>query len=176
MGRSSAPEPRSPGACRRFHPHPRKDPSYHPRFAPGAQTGHLLRLNNRPGHVPASKQAVPFLRDILDALRGRFSRRVALEVRMEAPFVPRGIRQLPTARACSDAIKVGYWTWLALQQIAAPCPRGQPVAAGVTGYATELVISQEHDLRLRAVLYREHGHHETRRNLQLDLATPDDGG
>jgi hypothetical protein len=70
---------------------------------------------------------------------------------------------------------VGYWSWLPLKAIAAACRRWQPVAPGVTGHETELVIPQWHDLRLRVVLYRKHVNHETRRNFQLDLFTPDDG-
>jgi len=162
-------------AFRGFNPHHRKDPSYYPLFAHVAQTGHILRLKNRPGNVHDSKQAVPFLRDIINDLRSRFGRRVALEFRMDAAFFQRGILQLLTARDCGYAIKVGYWTWLPLKQIAAACRHWQPVAPGVTGHETELVIPPWHDLRLRVVLYRKHVHHKTRRNFQLDLFTPDDG-
>ena len=76
---------------------------------------------------------------------------------------------------CGYAIKVGYWSWLPLKAIAAACRCWQPVAPGVTGHETELVLPQWNDLRLRVVLYRKHVHHETRRNFQLDLFTPDDG-
>ena len=58
-------------AFRGFNPHHRKDPSYYPLFAHVAQTGHILRLKNRPGNVHDSKQAIPFLRDLIDDLRGR---------------------------------------------------------------------------------------------------------
>jgi hypothetical protein len=75
-------------AFRGFNPHHRKDPSYYPLVAHVAQTGHILRLKNRPGNVHDSKQAVPFLRDIIDDLRGRFGRRVALEFRMDARLLP----------------------------------------------------------------------------------------
>jgi hypothetical protein len=125
--------------------------------------------------VHDSKQAVPFLRELIDDLRGRFGRRVALEFRMDAAFFQRGILQLLAARDCGYAIKVGYWSWLPLKAIAAACRRWQPVAPGVTGHETKLVIPQWQDLRLRVVLYRKHVHHETRRNFQLDLFTPDDG-
>ena len=56
-------------AFRGFNPHHRKDPSYYPLVAHVAQTGHILQLKNRPGNVHDSKQAVPFLRDIIDDLR-----------------------------------------------------------------------------------------------------------
>jgi hypothetical protein len=162
-------------AFRGFNPHHRKDPSYYPLFAHVAQTGHILRLKNRPGNVHDSKQAIPFLREIIDDLRARFGRRVALEFRMDAAFFQRGILHLLTARDCGYAIKVGYWSWLPLKAIAAACRRWHPVAPGVTGHETELVIPQWNDLRLRVVLFRKHVNHETRRNFQLDLFTPDDG-
>src|SRR4030095_10113691 len=72
---------------------------------------------------------------------------------------------------CGYAIKVGYWSWPPLKAIAAACRHWQPVAPGVTGHETELVIPQWQDLRLRVALYRKHVNHETRRNFQLDLFT-----
>jgi hypothetical protein len=162
-------------AFRGFNPHHRKDPSYYPLFAHIAQTGHILRVKNRPGNVHDSKQAVPFLREIIADLRGRFGRRVALEFRMDAAFFQQRIFRLLIAQECGYAIKVGYWSWLPLKQVAAACCRWVPVAPGVTGHDTELVIPQWNDLRVRVVLYRKHVGHETRKNFQLDLFTPDDG-
>src|SRR5712692_5934748 len=52
-------------AFRRFHPHHRKDPSYYPLLAHVAQTGHILRVKNRPGNVHDSKQSVAFLREVI---------------------------------------------------------------------------------------------------------------
>ena len=81
-----------------------------PAVRPRGPDGHILRLKNRPGNVHDSKQAIPFLRDIIDDLRARFGRRVALEFRMDAAFFQRGILQLLAARDCGYAIKVGYWS------------------------------------------------------------------
>jgi Transposase DDE domain len=47
-------------AFRGFNPHHRKDASYYPLLAHLAQTGHILRLKNRPGNVHDSKQAVTY--------------------------------------------------------------------------------------------------------------------
>src|SRR2546427_719776 len=58
-------------AFRGFNPHHRKDPSYYPLLAHLAQTGHILRCKNRPGNVHDSKQAVAFLREVIDGLRAR---------------------------------------------------------------------------------------------------------
>ncbi len=149
--------------------------AYYPLFAHVAQTGHILQGKNRSGNVHDSKQAVPFLREIIDDLRERFGRLVALEFRMDAAFFQHGIFRLLTARECFYAIKVGYWSWLPLKQVAAACRRWEPVAPGMGGHETELVIPQWNDLRLRVVLYRKHVGHQTRKNFRLDLFTPDDG-
>ena len=161
-------------AFRGFNPHHRKDPSYYPLLAHLAQTGHILRLKNRPGNVHDSKQAGTFLREVIDGLRARFGRRLPLEFRMDAAFFQRDVlRRLP-ARGCHYAIKVGYWSWLPLKQLAADRQRWLPIAPEVTGFFHDLDIPQW-NLRLRVMIYRTHVAHETPKNFQLDLFTPDDG-
>src|SRR5713101_8141415 len=76
-------------AFRGFNPHHRKAPSYYPLLAHPAQTGHIVRLKNRPGNVHDSKQAVPFLGELIKDLRHHLGRRVVLEFRMDAAFFQR---------------------------------------------------------------------------------------
>lgn len=161
-------------AFRGFNPHHRKDPSYYPLLAHLAQTGHILRLKNRPGNVHDSKQAVAFLREVIDGLRRQRGRRIPLEFRMDAAFCQPDIFRLLTARGCAYAIKVGYWHWLPLKQLAAARQRWLPVAPDVAGFFHDLDIPQW-DLRLRVMIYRKHVGHESPKNFQLDLFTPDDG-
>ena len=161
-------------AFRGFNPHHRKDPSYYPLLAHLAQTGHILRVKNRPGNVHDSKQAVTFLREVIRSLRAAFGRRLPLEFRMDAAFCQRDIFRLLTAQGCAYAIKVGYWSWLPLKPLAAARQRWLPVAPNVTGFFHDVDVPQW-QLRLRVMLYRKHVAHESPRNFQLDLFTPDDG-
>jgi hypothetical protein len=161
-------------AFRGFNPHHRKDPSYYPLLAHVAQTGHILRVKNRPGHVHDSKQSVAFLREVIDSLRTAFGRRLPLEFRMDAAFFQRDVLRLLAARGCAYAIKVGYWSWLPFKQLAAERQRWLPVAPDVTGFFHDLHIPQW-NLQLRVMIYRKHVQHESPRNFQLDLFTPDDG-
>jgi hypothetical protein len=161
-------------AFRGFNPHHRKDPSYYPLLAHVAQTGHILRVKNRPGNVHDSKQAVTFLREVIEGLREAVGRRLPLEFRMDAAFFQRDVLRLLTTRGCAYAIKVGYWSWLPLKQLAAERQRWLPVAPTVTGFFHDLAIPQW-DLRLRVMIYRKHVAHESPKNFQLDLFTPDDG-
>ena len=161
-------------AFRGFNPHHQKDPSYYPLVAHLAQTGHILRLKNRPGNVHDSKQAVAFLRELIESLRGRLGRALPLEFRMDAAFCQRDVFRLLAARRCAYAIKVGYWSWLPLKALAAARQRWEPLAPDVGGFMTDLAIPQW-NLPLRVMLYRKHVQHETPKNFQLDLFTPDDG-
>jgi Transposase DDE domain group 1 len=161
-------------AFRGFNPHHRKDPSYYPLLAHLAQTGHILRLRNRPGNVHDSKQAVAFLREVIAGLRTTLGRRLPLEFRMDAAFFQRDVLRLLAAQGCAYAITVGYWHWLPLKQLAAARQRWLPVAPNVTGFFHDLDIPQWH-LQLRVMIYRKHVGHESPKNFQLDLFTPDDG-
>src|SRR4030095_636665 len=161
-------------AFRGFNPHHRKDPSYYPLLAHVAQTGHILRAKNRPGNVHDSKQSGAFLREVIDGLRTAFGRRLPVEFRMDAAFFQRDVLRLLAARGCAYAIKVGYWDCLPLKQRAAERQRWLPVAPNVTGFFHDLHIPQW-NLHLRVMLYRKHVAHESPKNFQLDLFTPDDG-
>ena len=161
-------------AFRGFNPHHRKALSYYPLFAHLAQTGHILRVKNRPGNVHDSRQAVTFLRDLLDSVHGQVGHRLPLEFRMDAAFFQRDVFRLLTARGCAFAIKIGYWSWLPLKSLAAAQPHWAPIAPGVTGFEHRLHIPQW-NLTLRVMIYRKHVQHRSSKNFQLDLFTPDDG-
>jgi Transposase DDE domain group 1 len=161
-------------AFRGFNPHHRKHLSYYPLLAHVAQTGHILRLKNRPGNVHDSKQAGAFVRELIDSVRAGLGRALPLEFRMDAAFFQRDILRLLAARGCAYAIKVGYWSWLPLKQLAAERREWTLLAPGVTGFEHRLTIPQW-GLAVRVMIYRKHVRHASRKNFQLDLFTPDDG-
>jgi hypothetical protein len=161
-------------AFRGFNPHHRKHLSYYPLLAHIAQTGHILRLKNRPGNVHDSKPAAAFVRELIDSVRAGLGRVLPLEFRMDAAFFQREILRLLAARGCAYAIKVGYWSWLPLKQLAAERRDWTPLAPGVTGFEHRLTIPQW-DVTVRLMIYRKHVRHASRKNFQLDLFTPDDG-
>jgi Transposase DDE domain group 1 len=161
-------------AFRGFNPHHRKHLSYYPLLAHVAQTGHILRLKNRPGNVHDSKQAAAFVRELIDSVRAGLGRALPLEFRMDAAFFQRDILRLLAARGCAFAIKVGYWSWLPLKQLAAERRDWTPLAPGVTGFEHRLTIPQW-GVATRVMIYRKHVRHASRKNFQLDLFTPDDG-
>ncbi|MBI2071820.1 MAG: IS1380 family transposase [Gemmatimonadetes bacterium] len=161
-------------AFRGFNPHHRKDPSYYPLLAHVAQTGHILRLTNRPGNVHDSRGAVRFLRGLLTDLRARFGRRLPLEVRLDAAFFQEEMLKLLARQGVGYAVKVGFWHWLGLRALVAERQRWRRVRPDVAAFEVRLPVEQW-GLRLRVVIYRKRVAHRTRKNFQLDLFSPDDG-
>jgi hypothetical protein len=111
------------------------------------------------------------VRELIDSVRAGLGRALPLEFRMDAAFFQRDIL---AARGCAYAIKVGYWSWLPLKQLATEHRDWAPLAPGVTGFEHRLTIPQWR-LDLRVMIYRKHVRHESPKNFQLDLFTPDDG-
>jgi len=161
-------------AFRGFNPHHRKDKSYYPLLAHLAQTGHILRLRNRPGNVHDSQGAEGFLRELLRELRARFGRGLPLEFRLDAAFFQQEILALLAGAGCEYAIKVGFWQWVGLKPRVAAQGQWARVAAQVDAFEAPLPLAPW-GLTLRVVVYRKRVRHETHKNFQLDLFSPDDG-
>ena len=104
-------------AYRGFNPHHRKDPSYYPILAHVAQTGHILRVKNRPGNVHDSKGALAFIRELIDDVRVRLGKSLPLEFRMDGAFFQREIIALLERTKSRYAIKVPFVKWLGLVPI-----------------------------------------------------------
>src|SRR5437870_4748161 len=138
-------------AFRGFNPHHKKDPSYYPLLAHLAQTGHILRVKNRPGNVHDSRGASRFLRELIHELRGRFGRSLPLEFRMDAAFFQEAILDLLTREGCEYAIKVGFWKWVGLKPLVAAQRDWTRINAQVSAFETELPL-EPWDLTLRVVV------------------------
>ncbi len=78
------------------------------------------------------------------------------------------------ARGIEYAIKVPMWKWLGLLPLIASRRRWTRVDAYVDGFETRLRIDKWHRTE-RVVIYRKRVSHESRKNFQLDLFSPDDG-
>ncbi len=165
------------GTARGFNPHHPKDPSYYPLSVHVAQLGQILRLRNRPGNVHDSHGAAGFLRVVVGDLRERFGRRLRLELRMDGAFFhPEIFRFLDgeRGRGIEYAIKVPMWKWLGLLPLIASRRRWTRVDAYVEGFEIRLRIDQWKRTE-RVVVYRKRVSHQSRKNFQLDLFSPDDG-
>jgi hypothetical protein len=162
------------GAERGFNPHHPKDPSYYPLTAHVAQLGQILRVWNRPGNVHDSHNADGFLRVLIRELRERFGCRLPLELRMDGAFFHPQVLAFLDGERVEYAIKVPLWKWLGLRQEIRAQRGWDRVSDEISGFETLLWIAQWQRSE-RVVVYRKRVGHQTRKNFQLDLFSPDDG-
>lgn len=161
-------------ARRGYNPHHPKDPSYYPLLAHLAQTGQILRVKNRPGNVNDSHGALGVIREIVGELRGRFGRGLVIEMRGDAAFFQAPILHALSRLGCLYAIKVPFWRWLGLRPLIAAQKTWTSIAPGIDAFELMLPIEQW-KITERVVVYRKRVHHQTAKNFQLDLFSPDDG-
>jgi len=165
------------GTARGFNPHHPKDPSYYPLTAHVASLGQILRVWNRPGNVNDAHNAAGFLRGVLGDLQARFGARLRLSLRMDgAFFVPQVLQFLDEHADVHWAMKVPLWKWLGLRDEIPQCRRWRRVDDRIEGFTTAVIFNRPGwPPALRVVVYRKRVFHESRKNFQLDLFTPDDG-
>lgn len=162
------------GARRGFNPHRRKVPSYYPITAYEANTGQVLRVQNRSGNVHDGKASVEFLEALFGQLDETLDRRHVLEMRMDGAFFREDVIDLLEAEGAEYAIKVPFYEWLGLKERIVRRRRWQGVDDGVECFEQRIRVSAW-SRTLKVVIYRKRVRHRTAKNYQLDLFDPDDG-
>lgn len=161
-------------AFRGYNPHHRKVPSYYPITAHLAETGHILRVQNRSGNVSDGKASIGFLRDLFAQVEGTLGSGYHPQFRMDAEFFKDSVFRVLGAHDAGYAIKVPFWPWLDLKSLIVGRKDWQRVDDEVDGFRTSLLLEPwQRDIRL--VIYRKRVRHETAKNYQLDLFDPNDG-
>jgi hypothetical protein len=161
------------GAERGFNPHHPKDKSYYPLTAHLAQTGQLLGIWNRPGNVTDSHEALEKLEFLVDDVREQLGP-IPTEVRLDGAFCQPQILRFLADSGVEWAMRIPLWEWLPIRGEIAKRKRWKRVAPGIDGFFLSFPI-EKWGVRLRVAIYRKHVSHETRKNFQLDLFSPDDG-
>ena len=162
------------GARRGFNPHHRKVPSYYPITAYEAQSGQLLRVENRAGNVHDGKASLPFLENLVEQIQSRLGTRPLLEFRMDGAFFRQDVLDFLDGCGTEWAIKAPFYPWLNLKTYVAEAPQWKKVAADVSACESRVEV-KTWDRVLRIVLYRKRVFHPTKKNFQLDLFDPNDG-
>lgn len=161
-------------AKRGYNPHRRMVPSYYPITAHLAETGHILRVENRSGNVHDGKASITFLEGLFTQVEETLGKGYPLRFRMDGAFFQREILELLESRNAQYAIKVPFWKWLDLQQWIRARRRWSRVDDEVEGFEEVLAVTPWKTW-VRVAIYRKRVHHQTARNYQLDLFDPDDG-
>jgi len=162
------------GACRGYNPHHRKVPSYYPITAYLADSGHFLRLHNRPGNVNDGASSIPFLQAVFAQIEESLGRSYRLRFRMDGDFFKEDVFETLDAYRAQYAIKVPFWRCLDLQGQIHRRRRWQRIEAGVDGFFSSVTVRKWKRI-INVVICRKRVRHPTRKNYQLDLFDPDNG-
>jgi hypothetical protein len=95
-------------AFRGYNPHHRKVPSYYPITAYLADTGHVLRVQNRSGNAEDGKASLRFLRDLFPQIAETVGPGRRLVFRLDGAFFKAKVLSLLEARRVGYAIKVPF--------------------------------------------------------------------
>jgi len=162
------------GARRGYNPHHRKVPSYYPITAFAADSGHILRLENRPGNISDGAASPAFLEDVFVQLRQTLGVSYTLRCRMDGDYFKQSVFQVLASHQVGYAIKVPFWRCLDLQRQIRNRSDWQRVDDQVDGFATEVTVERWKQT-FPVTVYRKRVFHPTRKNYQLDLFHPDNG-
>lgn len=160
-------------AARGYNPHNRHSKSLYPLLCHVAQTGHFLKLANRPGDVHDSKRALEMIRCAIDEVRGAMSNSI-IEVRLDSAFFKEDILKYLLREKIEFAMKVPMWQWLNLKnmiQVRQNWSHANPKLA----WFKRPVSIESWDLEVEMTFYREKLSDNPKKGHQLDLFTPDDG-
>jgi hypothetical protein len=162
-------------AQRDYDPHHRKVPSYYPITASEAQSGQVLRVQNRPGNVGDGKAGVPFLQALLRQLRATVGGGYALEFHMDGALFRRDVLDLLGRAGAEYTIKVPFYRHLKLRQQVRATRQWTRVTPRVSCAEHQLIGAAWGGAPYRVVIYRTRVAHRSPKNFQLDLFDPNDG-
>lgn len=160
-------------AARGYNPHNRHSKSLYPLLCHVAQTGHFLRVLNRPGDVHDSKRALEVIKASVDEIRKTLPFAV-VEVRMDAAFFQEEVIKYLLKEKVEFAIKVPMWKWLNLKEFILLRQRWNHANEKLS-YFEGVVPIAAWDLDVEMTFYRTKLSDTPKKGHQLDFFTPDDG-
>ncbi len=160
-------------AARGYNPHNRHAKSLYPLLCHVAQTGHFLRVLNRPGDIHDSNQALDVIRAAVAEIRKALPSAV-IEVRLDSAFFQEKIIKYLLREKIEFAIKVPMWPWLNLKQIISVRQNWHHATEKLAWFRRPVAI-EAWGLEVEMTFYREKLSDKPKKGHQLDFFTPDDG-
>lgn len=160
-------------AARGYNPHNRHSKSLYPLLCHVAQTGHFLRVHNRPGDVHDSKAALQIIKASIEQIRTSVPGAV-IEVRLDSAFFQEDIIKYLLREKIEFAMKVPMWKWLYLKELIMLRERWTPANEKLSSFKT-LVPIESWAMDLPMTFYREKLSETPKLGHQLDFFSPDDG-
>jgi hypothetical protein len=160
-------------AARGYNPHNRHSKSLYPLLCHVAQTGHMLRVLNRPGDRHDSNRALEVLKASVAEIR-KILPQAIIEVRLDSAFFQQDIIKYLIREGIEYAIKVPMWKWLNLKQMILVRQNWSHASKKLEWFKRSVEI-EAWGLDVDMTFYREKLSENPKKGHQLDFFTPDDG-
>lgn len=160
-------------AARGYNPQNRHSKSLYPLLCHVAQTGHFLRVQNRPGDVHDSKRALEIIKSAVDQIRMALPNAL-LEVRLDSAFFQENVIKYLLKENIEFTIKVPMWSWLQLKELILLRQRWSHANKKLSYFKT-LVPIEAWGIDMDMMFYRKKLSATPKKDYQLDFFTPDDG-
>ncbi|NJL25473.1 MAG: IS1380 family transposase [Calothrix sp. SM1_5_4] len=160
-------------AARGYNPHNRHSKSLYPLLCHVAQTGHFLRVQNRPGDVHDSKRALEVIKAAVEEIRLSLPNAV-IEARFDAAFFQEEIIKYLLREGVEFAIKVPMWKWLNLKNMIISRTNWHHENAKLAWFKRPVSI-EPWGIEVPMTFYREKLSEKPKKDHQFDFFTPDDG-
>ena len=160
-------------AARGYNPHNRHSKSLYPLLCHVAQTGHFLKVQNRPGDVHDSKRALEIIKLSVAEIKKALPHAV-IEARFDAAFFNEEIIKYLLKEKIEFAMKVPMWQWLNLKNMILVRTRWSHANKKLAWFKRAVRI-EPWDLDVEMTFYREKLSDTPKKGHQLDFFTPDDG-
>lgn len=160
-------------AARGYNPHNRHSKSLYPLLCHVAQTGHFLKLQNRPGDVHDSRRALDVIKASVMEVRKALPHAI-IEVRLDSAFFQEAIIKYLLKEGIEFAVKVPMWKWLHLKEFILLRQRWSHANKKLS-YFKAVVPIETWNLNVEMTFYREKLSETPKKGHQLDFFTPDDG-
>jgi hypothetical protein len=162
-------------AARGYNPHQRYAKSYYPLLCHVGQTGHFLRVHNRPGNVHDSKGgALSILRESVERVRTTLGSAMPIEVRLDSAFFTEAIVGSLLRRRLEFVIKVPVWEKAGFKAMIQERKRWKR-AGDRLWYFTREVQLNKWGFPVQLTFYRRKISDHPPKTYQYDLFSPDDG-
>lgn len=160
-------------AARGYNPKNRLSKSFYPLLCHVAQTGHFLRVQNRPGDVHDSNRSLEIIKASVEQIR-RVLPRAIIEVRLDSAFFKEDVIKYLLREKIEFAMKVPLWNWLHLKEMM-ELQKQWHKANEKLSYFKTCVPVKPWGLDLEMIFYREKKSETPKVGHQFDFFTPDDG-
>jgi len=161
-------------AARGYNPMNRHAKSYFPLLCHIAQTGHFIRVQNRPGNVHDGKsRALVVMKEVVRQLKEKFPGAV-IEFRLDSAFFREDILKYLLSNNIEFAMKVPMWKWLGVKELIQAKQHWSQPKSRLECFSKDHYV-ESWGLNVPLHFYRRKLSDKPAKGHQLDFFTPDDG-